>query len=1014
MRYLLTHIIFAALISSTAVAQTLFIEDFDTEAPGATTGTSAGTPGGSWSSSSSGGTFSVQGDAFNVNNTDGVWSSNPINISSAGYAILNVSFFGIGLFDADDNITAYYILDNNGVEVKFGEFIPFLIGNETQGSAIVSGSTVQLVIRGFDDSPNIFGTGFMQFDDVTITAADVLYSRKSGTWTDMSGGFGGTGTWSTDRSGTPACGCVPLNDVVAVVQSGHTVTIPISQSAVGAAGTPNLAPGGVDVENGGILQFNANGVTLGIQAGLFRVRNGGTVNSSSGAVTGETVSFNADVGGATLMVDAGATMTIENLMISDDASNFHYISGGGTLAIQNDITVNSSGASLTNNLTSSLAVTDRIQFAAGVTGSTVVNNQNISANMVFYDDANNSVANNGTMALQDIVVNANSDDNNTFSNTGSLALNSATISIDANSANFFINNSGTIDQKGNFADLVAASNYINQSSGVWRWELNANAIPANFANVLDCSAAGNTFVYNGTANQNIAAIPYHNLILSTGGNKSLSAALDVNGDLSIENATTLAGGGNAMDVEGDVTITGSGVLAGTGAINIAGSWSAAGPGSFTEGTRTVTFDGTTTSSILNSSGNESFYSLTLNKSAAATTVTLQNEISVSQTLTLTRGRLVLNGNAVRVTRNNNGAITGASANGFIVSETTASPYGRVIWTTGATNATFTFPFGTTGGSYIPYSLVKTAGTAAAGTVSVATYGTGAGNTPYPATVTHTADAAGIDQSGLVVDRYWIVNTSGYTSVTASQNLTFAASEATGVTSPRAAQRWDGSSTWTPKVGNSSANPFPVPSANLASSSIWVVVSNTIALPVEWLDFDVRLKNHEVEISWKTALESNNDFFTVERAQDIENFETVAIVQGKGTSQTVSSYSVMDPNPMHGITYYRVKQTDFDGTVSHSNLQRINYEGPEFAFLNVYPSPGNGKSIKCVIKGLRDRKSVHMQIYNSQGVMVRNQVIPVTHSGYIEEEITFLNGLPPGVYVARAGQTLYLTEKFLVE
>ena len=181
-----------------------------------------------------------------------------------------------------------------------------------------------------------------------------------------------------------------------------------------------------------------------------------------------------------------------------------------------------------------------------------------------------------------------------------------------------------------------------------------------------------------------------------------------------------------------------------------------------------------------------------------------------------------------------------------------------------------------------------------------------------------------------------------------------------------------------------------------------------------MDFDIPLKNHEVEISWKTPTESNNDYFTVERASDIEHFEQLTTVPGKGTSQTVSSYSVIDPNPIHGVSYYRVKQTDYDGTVSHSNIQRITYDGPAFAFLNVYPSPGNGKSMKLIIKGLKDQKSVNLQIYNSQGAMVRNQLLAVKSPGYIEEEIVFSEALAPGIYIARAGETLYLTQKFMVE
>ncbi len=995
------------LLTLSSSAQSLFFEDFETEPNGATNGTATGTPGGTWSAAYSGSVFYVQNNVFRINSSAGLWTSSNIDISGKGYAILSLDFGSVGLFGNNDFIRAYYVVDG-GSPVMFGEFRPSLVAVEGQASAIVSGSTLQIIIQGQENS---FLGVYLAFDNVMVTPADVLYSRKSGTWTDVTGGFDGSGMWSTERTGSPACGCVPLNDVVAVIQNGHTVTIPTSQTATGGSGTPNLAPGAVDVESGGVLQFNTSGVTLGIQEGLFRVRGGGTVNSSGAGVTGETIAFNGDVPAGTFTVDPAGTVTVEN--VSFNTNNTHFLNGGGSLNIQGDLRMNASGMSLTNNIASVIDV-GRIHFVTGANNSSFTTTESINAGRLFFDGNNSSLTNSGTLMVQDIVVNNNNDDDNSITNTtsGVINLTSTGNSISAGSADLGIYNAGSVTQLGNFTGLVTGCDFVNQNGGTWRWQLNNNTIPTNFAVAMDCGTAGNTFYYDGTGNQNIGAITYQNLVLASGGNKSLSAALDVNGNLTIENAT-LAGGTNGMDIEGNVAINGTGVLDGTGNISVGGSWSAIDAASFTEGTRTVTFDGGSAATIANASGLETFSRMTINKSAAGNTVTMQSDVSVAQVLTLTRGRLFLEGNALTLSSNVVGALSGGSGNSFVVSETTDAPYGRIIRATANAAGNFVFPFGTASGNYVPYGFNKAA-TTSGGTVSVATYSTPANNLPYPATVGHVADGSGADQSAQVVNRFWMINTTGPASMNAAQSFGFVtATEASGVLNPKAAQRWNGVDGWGAKVGNSSANPFLLTDQQMAGSSIWVLVSNSITLPVEWLEFDARLKNHEVEVSWKTAMESNNDYFTVERAQNIEQFEPVAVISGKGNTTTTTSYSIVDPNPMYGVSYYRVKQTDFDGTVTHSGLRKVVYEGPEFASLSAYPNPSDGKMVTFSIRGLKEVDNVLIEIIDSKGVVVWSRPFTVRSTGYLEEAVS-LDNLPSGLYIVRAGHTPYMTIKFIVK
>ena len=111
------------------------------------------------------------------------------------------------------------------------------------------------------------------------------------------------------------------------------------------------------------------------------------------------------------------------------------------------------------------------------------------------------------------------------------------------------------------------------------------------------------------------------------------------------------------------------------------------------------------------------------------------------------------------------------------------------------------------------------------------------------------------------------------------------------------------------------------------------------LPIELIGFSAELANGEVQLQWSTASELNNNYFTIERASDIEKFETIGTpISGKGTTNNKSNYNAQDENPIYGRSYYRLKQTDFDGKFTYSDLQVVNYEGPRFTSLQVYPIP----------------------------------------------------------------------------
>lgn len=92
------------------------------------------------------------------------------------------------------------------------------------------------------------------------------------------------------------------------------------------------------------------------------------------------------------------------------------------------------------------------------------------------------------------------------------------------------------------------------------------------------------------------------------------------------------------------------------------------------------------------------------------------------------------------------------------------------------------------------------------------------------------------------------------------------------------------------------------------------------LPVSLIDFSVKTVQKQVFANWSTASERNNARFDLERSSDARTFESIARLDGHGTTTTRQTYSAVDESPRLGINYYRLRQTDSDGKFSYSPLR----------------------------------------------------------------------------------------------
>jgi hypothetical protein len=101
--------------------------------------------------------------------------------------------------------------------------------------------------------------------------------------------------------------------------------------------------------------------------------------------------------------------------------------------------------------------------------------------------------------------------------------------------------------------------------------------------------------------------------------------------------------------------------------------------------------------------------------------------------------------------------------------------------------------------------------------------------------------------------------------------------------------------------------------------------NNSMLPVELVSFyGVRTPKQNV-LFWTTFSETNNDYFLVERSEDGQYWEGLTKVEGAGNSTSVIDYTYYDNHPLEGVSYYRLKQTDFDGNFEYSDIVSIKRE-----------------------------------------------------------------------------------------
>jgi len=213
---------------------------------------------------------------------------------------------------------------------------------------------------------------------------------------------------------------------------------------------------------------------------------------------------------------------------------------------------------------------------------------------------------------------------------------------------------------------------------------------------------------------------------------------------------------------------------------------------------------------------------------------------------------------------------------------------------------------------------------------------------------------------------------------------------------------DGGVSWSIQSSNTSENLFGVSFVNnvqgwVAGENGTILATNNGGIPVELVSFTASQSNDQIQLSWITATELNNQGFEIER-KTTESWEKIGFVNGNGTTTEMQYYSFTDNsglvNNVYKI-YYRLKQIDFDGTYEYSNEVTIELSQPDSYLLNQnYPNPFNPSTI--ISWQLPESKFVTLKIYDVLGNEVASLINEEKPAGNFEVEFN-ATALSSGIY-----------------
>jgi len=157
------------------------------------------------------------------------------------------------------------------------------------------------------------------------------------------------------------------------------------------------------------------------------------------------------------------------------------------------------------------------------------------------------------------------------------------------------------------------------------------------------------------------------------------------------------------------------------------------------------------------------------------------------------------------------------------------------------------------------------------------------------------------------------------------------------------------------------------------------------LPVELLHFSGQAIDDYILLTWATASEQNHHSFTLEKSIDGRSFSSIDFIRNNNASGSANTYESQDQQPVKGLNYYRLRQTDNDGSITYSNIIAVNFLDSHSSY-SIYPNP---TTEYISIDMPSNEREFPIKLTNSQGKVV-------FQASEIPSSIDF-SSLAPGFY-----------------
>jgi hypothetical protein len=190
-----------------------------------------------------------------------------------------------------------------------------------------------------------------------------------------------------------------------------------------------------------------------------------------------------------------------------------------------------------------------------------------------------------------------------------------------------------------------------------------------------------------------------------------------------------------------------------------------------------------------------------------------------------------------------------------------------------------------------------------------------------------------------------------------------------------------------------------------------IVSTVI--PVELISFIAEIDENGIVLKWETATETNNFGFEVERSSNNKTFEKIGQVKGKGTTTEKQKYIFRDANvSSKSKFYYRLKQVDYDGTVTYSDAIEVDYSiiPDVFSLSQNYPNPFN--PVTNIKYQLPELSFVTLKVYDVLGEEVATSVNEGKPAGNYEVVFNRIK-LSSGIYYYKLQSNNFIETKKMV-